>query len=30
MGTLASNKQNPFPGDIQCEYALTGEADWLA
>lgn len=28
--SLASNKQNPFPGDVSCEYALTGEADWLA
>lgn len=26
---LASNKQNPFPGDFFLEYNDTGEADWL-
>lgn len=26
---LASNKQNPFPGDFFIEYDDTGEADWL-
>ena len=30
ISSLASNKQNPFPGDIQAEYALLGEAAWLA
>lgn len=28
--SLASNKQNPFPGDFFIEYNDTGEADWLA
>lgn len=26
---LASNKQNPFPGDLSVQYDDTGEADWL-
>lgn len=26
---LASNKQNPFPGDLAVQYDDTGEADWL-
>lgn len=30
IGTLAATKQNPFPMDIQCEYALTGEAAWTS
>jgi hypothetical protein len=28
VGSLASNAQNPFPGDLSAEYALTGVADW--
>jgi hypothetical protein len=30
IASTASARQNVFPGDLSAEYALTGEAEWLA